>query len=96
MGREARLNKGKRKARELAAQSFTPDQLRQILEAANSATLVEVVGVKCLHHLTGGVMSVETYLSHLSAGCKPLRVADNIRDLTRARDSREDADGSRH
>lgn len=70
--------------------------MKQILEAGNSAELVEFVGVKCLHSPRGGVMSVETYIEHRRAGCRPWRVADNIRDLTRARDSREDADGSRH
>lgn len=75
---------------------FTPEQMRRILAEGNPPGLCEFVGVKCLHYLGGSVMSFETLTLHRLEGCQPLRVADNIRELTRARDSREDADGSQH
>jgi hypothetical protein len=96
VGREARRNKGRNAARRLSARPFNPDEIRQILEAGNSAELCEFVGVKCLHSPRAGVMSLETYLQHRLDGCQPWRVSDNARDLTRSADAGQDSDGSRH
>jgi hypothetical protein len=74
----------KKKAGRLAASppSFKPDELRQILEAGNSATLVEFVGFRCLHNPKGAVASYETYIQHRAEGCRVFRAADNYADLT--------------
>jgi hypothetical protein len=68
--------------------------MRQILEAGNSADLVEFAGVQCLHNPAGGVMSVETLIQHRLDGCQTWRVADNYADLKR-RDCDEDPDAGR-
>lgn len=66
-----------------------PEQLKALLDAGNSDTLTEFVGVRCLHNLRGGIMSLETYLDHLAAGCVPVRVAARYEDLTRPLSARE-------
>lgn len=91
------MSQGKRKkAREKRAKrlasappSLQPEQLKALLEAGNSDTLTEFAGVRCLHNLRGGIMSLETYLEHLAAGCVPVRVAASYEDLTRRLDVRE-------
>jgi hypothetical protein len=91
MSLKKRKKHREKKARRLASAppSLRPEDLKALLDAGNSETLTEFVGVRCLHNLRGGIMSLETYLEHLAAGCVPVRAAATYEDLTRRLDVRE-------